>query len=220
MKRLKALKEDRLLNSIEELKAAANACGWSRDALQAIYNAIPGAPPKKRLRNRPTAIVAIWKALPVYDGNSESSKGARTRRPEKPTFANGGKKFDDPHHAATIPTSAPNAKAENGHKVSWDAKLKDLLTRDFSPGQAFTSVDVKSLEPHFAALFPNNTAIAAGLRRTLQHLRDMGSSFGQGGVPTRSMIRLTLVSYHRLPRARTLRSFSRCAILQAGTCWR
>jgi hypothetical protein len=155
-----------LAASIKEFTKLADEPKLSREDLQKLYNAIPGAPPKKRLRNRPTAIEAIWKALPVYDGNSESSKGARKKRPM--IFASGG----SPDGFKSVPAAAP--KAENGHKVSWDAKLKDLLTRDFSPGQAFTSVDIKSLEPHFAAHFPNNTAIAAGLRRTLQHLRDMG----------------------------------------------
>jgi hypothetical protein len=157
MKRLKALKEDRILNSIAELKAAANACNWSREQLQAIYNAIPGAPPKKRLRNRPTAIEAIWKALPVYDGNSESSKGARPSR-----------------QRSEVPAAAPKASAENGHKVSWDDRLKGVIVREFQAGQTFTSADVKKFEAEFKQVYPTNTAIAAGLRRTLQHLRDMG----------------------------------------------
>jgi DpnI-like restriction endonuclease len=158
MKRLKALKEDRILNSIAELKAAANACGWSRVDLQMLYNAIPGAPPKKRLRNRPTAIEAIWKALPVYDGNSESSKGARPRR-----------------QRADVPAPAPKAKRENGHKKSgWNDGLRSAIESNFDLGQTFTSKDVKRFEQTFQLQFPTNTAIAAGLRRTLQQLRDMG----------------------------------------------
>jgi hypothetical protein len=170
MKRLKALKEDRILNSIAELKAAANACGWSREQLQAIYNAIPGAPPKKRLRNRPTAIEAIWKALPVYDGNSESSKGAK--RKKAPTVD----KVMLSKKPVVCESNGPlTPKPENGHKPgSWDENLKRLIEQRFDAGKQFTSADVKKFEPFFAAHFPTNTAIAAGLRRTLQHLRDQG----------------------------------------------
>lgn len=49
---------------LRDLEIHADTLELSRNDLQQIYDAIPGAPPTKRLRNRPTAIAAIWKALP------------------------------------------------------------------------------------------------------------------------------------------------------------
>lgn len=55
------------LGGYPHLVKLADSIGWTRDDLQTIYNKIPGVPPKKRLRNRPTATEAIWKALPEVE---------------------------------------------------------------------------------------------------------------------------------------------------------
>lgn len=43
----------------------------SRERLQEIYDSIPGAKAVKRLRNRPYAIEAIWKAMPEVEGDAD-----------------------------------------------------------------------------------------------------------------------------------------------------
>lgn len=43
----------------------------SRERLQEIYDSIPGAKAVKRLRNRPYAIEAIWKAMPEAESDAD-----------------------------------------------------------------------------------------------------------------------------------------------------
>lgn len=68
------------LANVRALLFFADERKLSRNDLQTLYNAIPGAPPQKRLRNRPTAIDAIWKALPEVEVKSDFIDRLKTAR--------------------------------------------------------------------------------------------------------------------------------------------
>ncbi len=68
-------------NTKAEFEAWAEENKVSRDGLQVVYNEIPGAPPQKRLRNRPTAIDAIWAASRAWV-STEEKPAKRTRDKE------------------------------------------------------------------------------------------------------------------------------------------
>lgn len=64
-------------NSERELLELADAKGVSRDGLQAVYDGLVAeglAEPCKRLRNRPYAVSAIWKAIQAKDPNYKPAK--------------------------------------------------------------------------------------------------------------------------------------------------
>ena len=85
--------------TIEAFTAHADAQGLSRDALQAIYDAIPGVKEVKRLRNRPYAIERIWEETarlnpePAPVAEPERREKTESRRIDAPDLTPGAAKY-------------------------------------------------------------------------------------------------------------------------------
>lgn len=90
--------------------------GMSRAELQQVYNKIPGAPLRKRLRNKATALDAIWKATPkatpppARDGSKKSKLIAMMKRKSGTTVPELMEKFGWEAHTCRGLISTLNAK--------------------------------------------------------------------------------------------------------------